>query len=242
MKTIYQGEVEITAKKEVARDTFIFRFKLNSIKTITGDDAKIEDFTFDPGQFISLQFNEKSWRAYSIASTPDEELELVIRLIKGGVGSEVLRVSDIGSIFNFKAPFGHFKLSENDDASLYFCGTGTGIAPFRSMILEENKKENPRPMTIFYGGRNIDDIAYTEVLDSWADNLNIRLGLSRDPKAKEHSIYAENCRITQFLEEEIFPENAEIYLCGSGAMVKSVLEILEKKNVDKKQIFMERFN
>ncbi len=243
MKTIYQGEVEITEKIEVARETFLFRFKVNSMKTLTGEEVSPEDFTFDPGQFISLQFTPKAWRAYSIASIPEETLELAIRLVEGGVGSEILRISEVGAKFNFKAPFGHFVLTETENAPLYFCGTGTGIAPLRSMILEENKKENPRNMTLLYGGRDIEDIAYTEDLDTWSNDLNIRLGLSRDENAKEKSPYAENCRITQFLEEEIFPENAEFYICGNGSMVKSVVAILKEKGFEEKtHIFMERFN
>jgi ferredoxin-NADP reductase len=246
---IYQGKLLLKSKGVVARDTLKFRFEPLSYESLDGAVKKEGKLDFQAGQFLSLQFTDTAWRAYSIASAPNEDLiELVVRLVPNGVGSEALKKLDVGEDITFKGPFGHFGLSDNSSAELIFCGTGTGIAPLRSMILTEAKAGKPRPMTLLYGGRDNQDIAYLNELADWAPSLRIRLGLSRDEKIKETQARYNSdwdlakCRITQFLENRELSDNLEFYICGNGSMVKSVEGILEEKIVEKSRVFMERFN
>jgi len=242
---ILTGDLVLLSRKTVATDTLKLNFEVQNLKTLTGEIV-IDDFDFIPGQFVSIGFTATAWRAYSIASTPTEDtLELVVRIVEGGVGSEALNAAKIGDTVPFKGPFGHFQLSENKAASLYFCATGTGIAPFRPMIIAESQQAQPRPMTLLYGGKDADDIAYLEDLHTWSAALNVQLGLSRDetlttPPGFKGEVQAS--RITAILEKQELEPEAEFYLCGNGSMVKSVQEILEAKEVHKAQIFMERFN
>jgi len=225
---IIQGTFQLESIKKVARDTKKFRFSVLQ-----------KSLDFKAGQFVSIQFNATSWRAYSIASTPEEnQIELIVRIISGGVGSTALDQAKIGDRFNFKGPFGHFILSENPEARLVFCGTGTGIAPLRSMILTEKKRD----MMLLYGGRNREDIAYLEEVGNWSKNLEIKLGLSREEDPEKLGKYAKNCRIIKYLEDlELLPYD-EFYICGNGDMVKSVQALLAERGVEKTQIFSERFN
>lgn len=231
---INEGQLTLTHTQVVARDTLQLRFSVSLL------DAVTTALPFQPGQFLSMEFGPKAWRAYSIASHPSEDqIELLVRMVEGGVASEIFREAEIGQVFNFKGPFGHFVLSENQEATLNFCATGTGIAPLRAMILEEAAQSNPRPMRLFYGGRNTDDIAYLDQIKNWSSDIETFLGLSRSdenyPKAKKQ-------RITSFLEDFDFTADDEFYLCGSGPMVKSVNQTLATKNIPKEQIFQERFN
>ncbi len=240
---INQGKVTLTKKIEVARETIKLFFRVDELKTLMGEELSVDNWNFLPGQFISLGFDEKTWRAYSIASVPTEkEIELIVRLVPGGKGSEVLRVMSEGESLDFKGAFGHFLLSENVNKTLVFCGTGTGIAPFRSMILAETAKASPRDMVLLYGGRDAEDIAYLDDIKNWSPKLKIYLGFSRDEKAQDYAEYAHNCRITKFLEDVVYPKNSEFYICGNGDMVVSVQEILEKQSIPTSDIFMERFN
>ena len=219
-----------------ARDTFIFRF------------TKPNNWNFVAGQFLSLKFTEKAFRAYSIASKPtDDFIELVVRLIEGGLGSEALRVAKIGQKFMFRGAFGMMKLSETKNAPQIFCATGTGIAPFRSMILTELESENPRPMVVLYGGTDAKDLAYLSELSELV-GVKTFFGLSRESDLSElekfshQNSVAKKCRITQFLEQENFGDLAEFYICGNGPMVLSVREFLDQKGIEKKRIHQERFN
>ena len=243
---IFQGTVTLKSIELVATDTKKFLFQVNEFTSLDGKTKGSGKLDFKAGQFISLKFNETAWRAYSIASAPSEDLiELIVRIVPGGVGSMVLDAAKVEDTFDFKAPFGHFLLSENSEANLIFLGTGTGIAPFKSMILTENAKASPRKMKLFYGGRNLEDLAYLDEISTWSPEylVSVRLGLSQSPNASDLNPQAQHCRITKFLEvDEDFDENSEFYICGNGSMVKSVQEILAQKNVDPKRIFMERFN
>ena len=231
---ILSGTLTLTSKETVARDTILMRFD-----SLVNDTAQ-QRLPFLPGQFVSMEFGPKAWRAYSIASHPDEpQIELLVRLVDGGVASEVFRDAAVNTTFNFKGPFGHFLLTENPEATLNFCATGTGIAPLRAMILEEAKNENPRTMRLFYGGRDKDDIAYLEDLQVWAPNIEIYLGLSQSDEAYPN---AKKQRITTYLEDTEFEINDEFYLCGNGPMVKSVNALLAEKGINKTQIHQERFN
>jgi len=245
---IFQGDMSIVGVEEIASNIKKFLFQINNYQSLDGKIKKSQKLNYKAGQFISIKFTDKIWRAYSIASIESEEfIELIIRIVPNGIGSMILDQAKIGDTFKFKGPFGHFNLSDNKthkDKNLIFLCTGTGIAPFRSMILEEMKHEYPREMKLFYGGKNSRDLAYLNDFSNWAPakKLKVRLALSRDKKAQEFANFAEHCRITKFLEEDDFDENSEFYICGNGAMVKSVQDILSAKNVDKSRIFMERFN
>ncbi len=246
MIPIVQGKLTLISKETVARATLKMHFKVEAWETLNKSKQGTGIFNFAPGQFISIGFTKKAWRAYSIASLPgDQYIELVVRLVEGGVGSKAFDKAVVGDPFDFKAPFGHFQLSENKHP-LVFCATGTGIAPIRAMILAENKSENPRAMVCLYGGRDINDIAYLDEIMAWSPKLKVCLGFSRKkpekipPKLQEATI--ENHRITEFIKPHIIPENSEFYICGNGNMVISVTEALEAQGLHKDKIFMERFN
>ncbi len=236
---IFQGTLRTESIETVARDTKKFRFSVVQSAPLTGGEEKFE---YQAGHFLSLKFTDTAWRAYSIASHPDEKfIEFVVRYVPNGTASDIFWKTSVGDTFPFKGPFGELQLSNNEEAHLVFCATGTGIAPFRSMILEEVKKKHPRKMTLLYGGRNREDISYLEEIPQWSETLEVKLGLSREEK-NDIPLPWERCRITAFLEQEEWGPDAEFYICGSGSMVKSVNELLATKDVEKGRIFMERFN
>lgn len=236
---IQTGTLTLTLTETVARDTLRLCFDLD------------QPLVFVPGQFVSMEFGPKAWRAYSIASCPDEgQIELVVRLVEGGVASEIFRTAKLGQTFAYKGPFGMFGLSDTPDATLNFCATGTGIAPFRPMIMAEAAKPTPRPMRLYYGGRDAEDLAYLDQIAEWAPNLEVYLGLTRvQPVVRASNPGLDLIpgswkpqRITAFLEEQEFTAQDEFYLCGSGPMVKSVNALLTEKGIAPSQVHQERFN
>ncbi|MEO6133811.1 MAG: FAD-dependent oxidoreductase, partial [Ginsengibacter sp.] len=103
---------------------------------------ELESFNFKAGQFVTLDLPiheqvNKRWRSYSIASWPDGSnvFELLIVLLEGGAGTTYIFDNiKVGSEFSFRGPQGVFVLPENIEKDLFFICTGTGIAPFRSML------------------------------------------------------------------------------------------------------------
>src|SRR6187455_40801 len=101
-----------------------------------------EDFDFKPGQFVTLDLPihekpTKRWRSYSIASWPDgtNVFELLVVLAPEGLGTTYL-FNEIkeGSELRFRGAQGVFTLPNPIEKDIYLICTGTGIAPFRSMI------------------------------------------------------------------------------------------------------------
>src|SRR6187551_3344043 len=103
---------------------------------------ELEVFDFKPGQFVTLDLPihekpNKRWRSYSIASHPGGTniIELVIVLLDDGAGTHYLfNHVEIGTEVPLRGPQGVFILPEPIDKDLFFICTGTGIAPFRSMV------------------------------------------------------------------------------------------------------------
>src|ERR1700712_2422359 len=101
-----------------------------------------EAFPFVPGQFVTLDLpiHEKParrWRSYSIASWPDGTavFELVIVLLDQGAGTHYLfNEISVGSTLSLRGPLGVFALPAVLEKTLFLICTGTGIAPFRSMV------------------------------------------------------------------------------------------------------------
>ena len=108
---------------------------------------EVETFDFKPGQFVTLDLpihekTNKRWRSYSIASSPDgtNVIELVIVLLEGGAGTTYLfNHITVGSELTLRGPQGVFVLPDLIDKDLFLICTGTGVAPFRSMVQHINR-------------------------------------------------------------------------------------------------------
>ena len=97
---------------------------------------------FKGGQFVSVVVpgagpgGRDLRRAYSIASAPHvRPIELCVKLVEKGPGSNYLAGLKPGDSFRGFAPYGDFVFESTPGRHACFIATGTGIAPFRSMLL-----------------------------------------------------------------------------------------------------------
>lgn len=196
--------------------------------------AKPQGFAFRPGQFVlfSVPLLENPAdvqpRAYSIASAPEEQdLLFVLKLREGGRASrwctEILKE---GTAVAMQGPFGALLLDHSTAKDYLFLCTSTGIAPFRSMILDALKTErchhygNPhRKIDLLFGAWNEEGIF-------WADDFR-RLA-ARHPSFRHHIVLdvpspAWNSHRGHV--QDITPQIVEncgrrsIYICGNPVMV-----------------------
>jgi len=214
--------------------------------------AGTESFDFHPGQFITLDLpiheqKNKRWRSYSIASAPNGTniIELVIVLLHGGAGTNYLfNEVKVGSEFPVRGPQGKFILPEELDKDLFLICTGTGIAPFRSMIhyLHEQKIMH-RNVHLVFGCRKLNDALYFKELSQLAidePNFYFHPVFSREENVPEgsykgyvHQVYE------QLLAEEKDP--ARFYLCGWKNMVDEAKDRILALGYDKKDIHLELY-
>ena len=148
------------------------------IKDLTHDVRQLDlrliapkTITFKPGQFVSFevlhpQTGHVVTRPYSIASQPSRSdvITLLFNLVPCGPGSTYLFDLKEGDKTHFKGPAGNFYLRDDPNRELLFIGTGTGIAPIRSMLLANAERPDPRPATLFWGLRGQKDLYYQEEL------------------------------------------------------------------------------
>ena len=103
---------------------------------------ELDRFDFAPGQFVTLDLpihekSNKRWRSYSISSWPDgtNVFELLIVLAQGGLGTSYLfNEVKVGTEISLRGAQGVFILPSMIKKDIFLICTGTGIAPFRSMV------------------------------------------------------------------------------------------------------------
>lgn len=126
-------------------------------------------FDFKPGQFVTLDLpideqRNKRWRSYSIASAPDgtNSLELLIVHVDGGRATEyIFHEITVGSKLVLRGPQGAFTLPPALDKELFLICTGTGIAPFRSMVYYVRDRHIAfHKINLVFGTRHRDDLLY----------------------------------------------------------------------------------
>lgn len=127
------------------------------------------EFGFVPGQYIAINY-EGIPRAYSLTSQPNQsELEICVRRVPTGrLTSRFATELDIGDSVTVRGPYGDLALDAKSDRDLVFLATGTGVAPFKSIIdytFREGWDEHDgaqRDVWLFLGAAWEDDLPYYE--------------------------------------------------------------------------------
>lgn len=222
---------------------------------------EMEKFDFKPGQFVTLDLPihekpNKRWRSYSIASAPDGSnvFELCIVLVEDGMGTPYLfdQVKE-GSELTFRGPVGVFTLPEKIEHDLFLICTGTGIAPFRSMIHHIIKHNIPHQnIHLIFGCRKFGDALYANELKDLMrkdagfffhtcysreepENLDhlVRIGYV-------HQVYEE------LVENYTLQNNSELkpahfFICGWKNMIDEAKQRILNLGYDKKSIHLELY-
>lgn len=207
---------------------------------------ELSSFDFIPGQFVTfdLPIHEKPnkrWRSYSIASWPDgtNVYELIIVLDKLGAGTHYLFEQVlVGSEISFRGPQGVFTIKQSIEKDLFFICTGTGIAPFRSMINHIKNENIPhQDITLIFGCRTKKTLLYYEEMKQLAASVprfNYIPTLSREEWEGKtgyvHPIYEELCT-------ERKP--ASFFLCGWKGMIDEAKKRITEMGYDRKEIHVE---
>ena len=221
---------------------------------------ELEKFDFKPGQFVTLDLPihekpNKRWRSYSIASWPDgtNVFELCIVLLEDGLGTNYL-FNEIkeGSGITLRGPVGVFTLPETINKDLYLICTGTGVAPFRSMIHHIIQHNIPhKEIHLIFGCRKFGDALYANELKDMMrkdggfffhtcysreeeENLEhlVRIGYV-------HQVYEEIIREKQRQSGQL-PE-ASFFLCGWKTMIDEAKQRIQALGYDRKGIHQELY-
>jgi len=223
----------------------LFKARTEAIRTLTHDVREIRlalrepgEMAFKAGQFVSFDVpNPRTGRTvtrpYSIASPPSQRnaLTLVLNLVKDGPGSTYLFGLREGDGVEFKGPAGTFYLRDEPDRDVLLVATGTGIAPFRSMLCDLADRLFRRAVTLYWGLRSQKDLYYQDelaVLTKRLANFTAITTLSRP----EPGWTGETGRVTRLAEDRVRSvKDLAVYLCGNSGMLREVSDIINKKGL-----------
>ncbi len=218
-------------KPEIKIDTHYY--KVEDIRQLTENTFVLSlpqsRFKFVAGQHVSLSIKgDYQSREYSIYS-PEEgkNLEVLVKEVEGGYFSPKLKHLKVGEHVEVHGPFGKFGLDEKhkDTHKHIFIASGTGIAPFHSMV-----KSNPGlNYSIIHGVRYANEAYEIEEYD----RNRVTVCTSRDEKGDF------NGRLTEYLKQTDFDKNTCFYLCGNSDMIFDAMEILKSKGFDRESVTVE---
>jgi ferredoxin--NADP+ reductase len=200
-------------------------------------------FKFTAGQFARIGIkvgDELVVRAYSVVSSPfDETLEFFSIVVPEGAFTsnlQHLKVDD--EIYLEKIPYGFLTLARYQlplPKDLWLLGTGTGLAPFISMLQDFETWSKYESITLVYSVRTASELAYAtfkklqRLLVRAIQALNL-CRLLRDPHAPLHDrlpVLIENGELEKAVGLSLNPETSHVMLCGNPQMVEDTKEALK---------------
>jgi ferredoxin-NADP reductase len=204
----------------------------------------VASFPFLPGQFVSLTAplnGRQITRAYSICSSPSgNQFEICFNRVQDGRFSPFLYDLRPGDTVQAKGPHGYFTL-KNPDRPVLMIATGTGVAPFRSMLLHMLPGGAASSITLLFGVRHEEGILYRDEFERLQrQHLNFRFwpSLTRP----RQTWMGRTGRVQTHLEEALAAEGLDVYICGLNAMVKDVRAILKERGLERGRVFYERYD
>ncbi|MDH4608272.1 ferredoxin--NADP reductase [Pseudomonas sp. BN102] len=208
-------------------------------------------FRFRAGQFARLGVTKADgstvWRAYSMVSAPyDEHLEFFSIVVpEGEFTSELSRLKEGDTLMVDKQSFGFLTLDRFiDGRDLWLLATGTGLAPFLSILQDLEVWERFERIILVYSVRHSAELAYQELiaelkdkeyLEGVADKL-----LFIPVVTREEVPGALHGRITTLIENgelelaaglELTPEHSRVMLCGNPQMIDDTRAVLKARDM-----------
>lgn len=236
-------------KYTIEKITYLFQWTdhLFSFRT-----TRNESFKFLPGQFARLGVKKEDdmivWRPYSITSADyDEELEFYSIVVPDGEFTQRLKNLKVGDeIYVDKTNYGLLTTDRFENGKdLWFLSTGTGLAPFISIMYDFHIWEQYEKVILVHCARNKEELAYQDLINSFytheyygemvKDKLIYVKILTRENK--DANLYGritdllKNKELEKFVNTEITLENSRVMICGNPQMVDDTRHILGEKGL-----------
>ncbi len=205
-------------------------------------------FRFRNGQFIMLGLpgeNRPVTRAYSIASANHEDhMEFFsIKVDDGRLTSRLQHIEPGDEILVSAKPVGTLVIDDlNPGNRLFLLATGTGLAPFLSVIQDPETYQRFEQVILVHGVRRVQDLAYRSFIDEDLPNHEYLGDMAREQLLYYPTVTRENFRYQGRIPElmlsgklcndlDLMPLNAKedrAMVCGSMDMLRDTTAALEQ--------------
>lgn len=202
-------------------------------------------FTYFPGQYIEVILKDGSRRSYSMATLPsaDNQLEWHIRNTGGVFSSYAYKGLKERALLRLEGPFGTFYLRDTNKP-MVFVASGTGFAPIKSLLLQLESQNNTRPVCLYWGGRQLQDL----YLHAWViEFARKHTWLTYRPVLSELGESASWQGATGYVHHQVLADfvslaDYEVYACGNPLMVDGArADFVNKRALDEKNFFADAF-
>jgi ferredoxin--NADP+ reductase len=204
---------------------------------------------FENGQFIMVGLEvdgRRVARAYSIASANyEEQLEFYsIKVADGPLTSRLQNIREGDTILLSTKPTGTLVLRDlKPGRRLLMLSTGTGLAPFASLIRDPEVYERFEQVLLIRGARHVRDLAYGNALVHAVHQDEVLGSLARrqliDYATVTREPYVHQGRITTLIESgqlmselglaDLDPSSDRVMVCGSRAMLRDTCALLDRR-------------
>ena len=231
--------------------------------------SRPDSFKFTAGQFVRLgvnpshlnyykqqgeagndvsndALNEDIFRAYSIVSSPfDEVLEFFSIVIPDGAFTSQLQHLEVGDELLLNTmPFGFLTLARYQKPlpkDLWLLATGTGLAPFLSMLQDLKTWEDYEHIILAYSARSIEELAYVDKIKSLQEDFGSLVDnpaklifipvVTREPIEDALTERLPKLLLDGTLQERagiaLDVDSTHVMLCGNPDMVEDTKETLK---------------
>ncbi|NLB13669.1 MAG: ferredoxin--NADP reductase [Gammaproteobacteria bacterium] len=204
---------------------------------------------FENGQFVMIGLpvdGKPLMRAYSVASANwEEEMEFFsIKVAHGPLTSRLQHLKVGDEILVGRKPTGTLLISDvHPGRNLYLLATGTGLAPYLSIIKDPDTYERFERVILTHGVRQVEDLAYRDYVTQelpkheYLGEMVSRQLLYYPAVTREE--FQHRGRLTDLLEsgrmmqdlgiEPLDPEHDRAMICGSPQMLADFRRILDAR-------------
>jgi len=214
--------------------------------------ANNDPFEFIAGQFINLHFHlheQEIQRSYSIASIHGQNstIDITIAYVNQGKATEFLFNLQPGEQVAASGPFGRLILKEEQPRRYVLIATGTGVAPYRSMLnaLKQHLANNLElEIVLLLGVRNQAECLYRDDFVAFSQEhprfhfyACYSQELPNNPQPFEHKGRV----LAQFDALNLIPANDIVYLCGNPMMIDDAFAYLKERGFDNSNVRREKY-
>jgi NAD(P)H-flavin reductase len=221
---------------------------------IVGVQVLEEPFPFEAGQYATLGLVGHDGpklirRPMSVSSSADDlsEYEFFIRLVDHGGFTPLLWERTVGDPISITGPKGKFLLQDDGRRAL-FVASGTGLAPFISMLETLRGRGRERDIVLLHGASHEHDLAWRDeltALDTGAE-FPLRYVATVSRPHQNPGWTGRTGRVEAIVAGELdqlglAADNTTIYLCGNPDMVSAVEEIATERGFTPEQVRKELY-
>ena len=205
---------------------------------------------FEPGQFAWLNLGRTPFHreehpvsfSSSAENQADAQVAFTIKALGDWSGRVVPQIAP-GTKLWLDGPYGVFTPDREQGPGYILLGGGVGITPLYSICSTLADREDLRPVILFYGSRDFEDLTFHEELDRLKERMNLKIVY-----VLEHAFegwQGETGLIDAVLLRRHLPKQYrrfQYFVCGPLPMMDAMEQILPELEIPPEQIHTERFD